>query len=192
MNAAFTPQRTLIDVEQFQRMGEAGIFPPDARIELIEGELLNMAPIGNPHAWAVDSLTRLLLRSDAAESFHLSVQNPVILLPRSMPQPDLMILRPPRDRYRTHTAVAADVLVLIEVSESTLRFDRTVKVPLYARHGVGEVWIVNLPERQLEISRGPADGRYAETSILKPQERATTPAVPTLELAWSEALAPDA
>jgi Uma2 family endonuclease len=188
MNAVFTPQRFLIDVDQFLRMDAAGIFPPEARIELIEGELLTMTPIGLAHGWAVDQLTRLLLQSEASRHFHLSVQSSIKLLPRSMPQPDLMMLRPPLHRYRSQHSVGEDVLVLIEVADSTLRYDRKVKMPLYARHGVAESWIVNVRDRRIECYTEPRDGAYQRTRVIPPDELATSPAIPALSLSWAEAL----
>jgi len=188
MNAVFTPQRFLIDVDQFLRMDAAGIFPPEARIELIEGELLTMAPIGEAHGWAVSMLNRLLLHSDASKHFHLSVQSSIKLLPRSMPHPDLVMLRPPLHRYRSRHAVGEDVLVLIEVADSTLRYDRKVKMPLYARHGVAESWIVNVRDRRIECYTEPRDGAYRQSRIIPPDEPATTPAIPSLALPWAEAL----
>jgi len=190
MSTVFTPQRTLIDVEQFQRMGEAGIFPPDARIELIDGELLNMAPIGKRHAYAVNILNQLLLKSACAESFYLSVQNPVVLPPRSEPQPDLLLLRPPAERYLRAGPESADVLVLIEVADTTVGFDRSRKLPLYARHGVVEVWIVNVHARQLETYRSPSPDGYRERLSLQADQLASPALLPALRVAWGEALGP--
>jgi Uma2 family endonuclease len=134
------PRRHLINVEQYYRMAEAGVLAPDARVELIEGEIIELAPIGSGHAGIVNFLQRKFDRT-IGEHAVATVQQPLRLGDRSEPQPDLMLLRPRDDFYRNSHPTAADVLLLIEVSDSTLRFDRGEKAALYARHGVCEVWI---------------------------------------------------
>ncbi|HLB17276.1 MAG TPA: Uma2 family endonuclease [Burkholderiales bacterium] len=159
MSVVFTPQRRKLSADQFERMGQTGILGPDARVELIEGELIEMAPIGSRHAAAVDFLSMHFARlvGDAAL---VRTQNPLRLADDSEPQPDLMLLRPRADRYRSAHPRPADVLLLIEVAETTLVFDRETKLPLYAKHGVPEVWILDLDARRLEIHREPGEGGY--------------------------------
>ena len=128
-------------VHDYHRMGEAGILHEDDRVELIEGELVEMAAIGTRHFSCVNGLTRMLVRGVGDEAI-VSVQNPVRLDEHSEPQPDLTVLRM-RD-YRESLPVPEDVLLLIEVSDPTLAYDRGVKLPLYARSGIREVWIVDL------------------------------------------------
>lgn len=182
------PQRFLINVEQFHRMGEAGIIPPDARVELIEGEVLTMAPIGLRHASAVAVLNRILHQPPIGPRTLVWPQNPVVLSQISELQPDVVLLRPRADNYRDAAPQPDDVLLLIEVSDSTLRFDRERKVPLYARHGVGEVWIVNIPERCLEVFRDPSELGYS-TVVVRRVDEAVAPAVmPDAPIAWGEAL----
>lgn len=188
MNAVTSPQRYLINVEQFHKMGEAGIFPPDARIELIEGELLTMAPIGSRHGSAVAVLTRLLVLSPLADRTLLWPQNAVVLSAFSELQPDILLLRPRADNYRDANPEPGDVLLLIEVSDSTLGFDRRRKVPLYARHGIGEAWIVNLQDRQLEVFREPREGAYANTAVHGPTESVACAAFPGCPIAWGAAI----
>jgi Uma2 family endonuclease len=148
-------------VHDYHRMGEAGILHEDDRVELIEGELVQMTSIGTRHFSCVNRLNRMLVMNVGDEAI-VSVQNPVRLNDYNEPQPDLTVIRP-RD-YRESLPMPEDVLLLIEVSDTTLAYDRGVKLPLYARTGVGEVWIVNLPVETVERYTGPsADGyRHAD------------------------------
>jgi Uma2 family endonuclease len=159
MASALPIRHHLFSVEDFHEMGRAGILGPDSRVELIEGELIDMAPIGSRHAGVVAALSMHFSRrvGDAAVVW---TQNPIAAPPRSEPQPDISLLRPREDGYQGSLPTANDILLLIEVAETTLQYDRTVKLPLYARHGVREVWIVNLPERMLEIYREPQGRAY--------------------------------
>jgi Uma2 family endonuclease len=134
--------RRRFTVHDYHRMGEAGILHEDDRVELIEGEIVEMAAIGTRHFSCVNGLTRLLVRGVGDEAI-VSVQNPVRLDEHNEPQPDLTVLRV-RD-YRESLPVPEDVLLLIEVSDTTLRYDRGVKLPLYARAGIREVCILDLP-----------------------------------------------
>jgi Uma2 family endonuclease len=146
-------------VAEYQRMGQAGIFSEDDRVELVNGEIVKISPIGEPHAACVGRLTQaltLLLRRSAI----VWVQNPIVLDDYSEPQPDVAILRPRADFYGQAHPKPEDVLLVIEVSDSTLGFDRKVKVPLYAAAGIAEVWLVNLPEERIEVYSGPAGGEY--------------------------------
>jgi Uma2 family endonuclease len=154
-------KRRRFTVHDYHRMGEAGILHEDDRVELIEGEIVEMAAIGNSHFSWVNRLNRLLVFSVGDEAV-ISVQNPVRLNEHTELQPDLAVIRP-RD-YRESLPEPDDVLLLIEVSDTTLAYDRGVKLPLYARAGVGEVWIVNLPVETIERYTGPsADGyRHAD------------------------------
>jgi Uma2 family endonuclease len=140
------PRRHRITVDEYHRMAELGLLAPDARVELIEGEIIDMAPIGKEHTSVVDQLTRLFVRAVGDEAI-VRVQGSVRL--GRMSEPDLLLLRPSADFYRSRFATGADALLVIEVSDSTLRYDREVKVPLYARHGVPEAWIVDLRNDQL-------------------------------------------
>jgi Uma2 family endonuclease len=188
MSAVFTPRRARIDVTRYHRMIDAGIFHPGERIELIEGELLEMAPIGGAHAAAVNVLNRCLIEHIPADRAEVWVQGPVILDRFNAPQPDLMLLKPRADRYRGADATAADVLLAIEVADSTLRFDRTRKLRLYARHGVAEYWIVNLVDGQLETYREPWSGGYGLRRVLERGEPATPALLPGVALDWAALL----
>ena len=144
-------------VHDYHRMGEAGILHEDDRVELIEGEIVEMAAIGTRHFSCVNRLTRLLVMGVGEEAV-VSVQNPVRLNEQTEPQPDITMIRP-RD-YTQSLPVPEDVLLLVEVSDTTLAYDRDVKLPLYARAGIGEVWIVNLPARTIEQYTDPSCDRY--------------------------------
>jgi len=141
-------------------MAEAGILGPKERVELIEGEIVDMAPIGSPHAGTTDLLTSLVAGAVADGLVFVRVQGPLRLDAHNEPQPDLMLLRPRADRYRQGHPTAAAVLV--EVADSSLAYDRGSKLALYARHGVPEVWLVDLPGRAVEICREPGPQGYAE------------------------------
>jgi Uma2 family endonuclease len=160
------PRRHRLTVADYYRMGEAGILAPDARVELIEGEIIDMAPIGSPHVAAVLQLDHLLKEAVKGKALVL-VQNPIVLGDYSAPQPDLALLRPRADYYRSALARPADVLLIVEVAQSSLRFDRDDKIPLYARHGIPEAWLVDLEAQRLVRYRDPREGEY--TSIDEPE-----------------------
>ena len=154
--------RHRITVADYYRMGEAGIFAPNARVELIEGEVIDMAPIGSKHGSAVKRLVALLTAALGPRAI-VSVQDPLRLSDLSEPEPDLMLLRPRDDFYAGAHPSAADVLLLIEVADTSARYDREIKLPLYARHGVPEVWIVDLDAHLLRFFRSPVGESYADT-----------------------------
>jgi Uma2 family endonuclease len=155
-------QRHRLDVNDYYLMAEAGILGEDDRCELIEGEIIDMAPIGSEHASTVVRLSRLLTRSVADQAI-VTVQNPVRLDQRNEPQPDIALLRYREDFYRDAHPGPADVLLIIEVADSSARYDREIKLPLYARHGIPEVWIVDLRQRLVDIYRQPDESAYRET-----------------------------
>ena len=155
------PVRHKLDVDTFYGMAEAGLFKPEERVELIEGEIFDMAPIGQDHEASVIGLTRALVLACGDRGL-VSTQNSVRMAPWSAPQPDFAVLRYREDFYRTgERAGPADVLLVIEVADSSLRFDQGVKLRLYARAGIPEYWIVNLKARVLTAHRAPAGDSYA-------------------------------
>ena len=157
--AADGPRRHRLTVADYYRMGEVGILAPDARVELIDGEIIDMAPPGDPHAGTVDQLA-LLLGQAVAGHAHVRVQNPLWLDKHSEPQPDVAVLKPLADFYKSRRPRPPDTLLVVEVADTSLRFDRDDKIPLYARHGIPEVWLVDLRARRL-IYREPQQGTYA-------------------------------
>ena len=180
-----TYTRYKFTVEEYMRMGEAGVFPPDARVELIEGEIVDVSPIGDRHAWCVGWLTRTL----TLKLQHVALvwaQNPVRLNNRSEPQPDILVLKPRDDFYKHRKPRPEDVLLLMEVSDSTLAFDKRVKVPLYARTGVPEVWIVNLVDECVETFAGPSRGAYQKVATFSHGEKIRSHVSASLRLAVSD------
>jgi Uma2 family endonuclease len=154
-------RRHRLTVSEYLRMGEARILAPDARVELIEGEIFDMAPIGSLHAGTVTRLGRILERA-VGDTALVYIQNPVALSNYSAPQPDLALLRPREDFYTASHPGPADVLLVIEVADTTLRDDREVKAPLYAAHGVPEYWIVDLEGKGVHVFREPQSGQYRQ------------------------------
>jgi Uma2 family endonuclease len=148
-----------LTVYDYHRLAAEGVLQEDDPVELIEGRLVARQPIGSRHSGTVLRLTRLLLRAVGDRAL-VTPQNPVRLSDLSEPQPDLMLLKPRADDYIDSQACAGDVLLLIEVADSSLRFDRTVKVPFYARHGIAEVWLVDLERRRVTVFRDPGVGGY--------------------------------
>lgn len=147
-------RRHRLTVEDFHAMGEAGILGEDARVELIEGELVDMPPIGSEHAGEVRILIHILTRA-VGDLAIVDAQNPMVLSEDSEPQPDIMLLKPRKDFYTRSHPRPGDVLLLIEVADTSAHYDRTVKVPLYAQHSIPEVWLLDLPQKRLEIYRTP-------------------------------------
>lgn len=150
-------------VAEYHRMAETGMLSPDARVELIDGEIIDMAPIGPVHAGIVDQLNSLMVQAVGGAAI-VRVQNPVELSERSEPEPDLMLLRPRPDFYKRAQPKPTDVLLAIEVADSTLVRDRDVKRPLYARHGIPEYWIVDVGGERVLIFREPVGDGYARES----------------------------
>ena len=142
-------------------MAAAGILTPDDRVELIEGEIIKMSPIGSPHAACVARLVRLLPPL-VEENTILWVQNPVRLSDFTEPVPDVALLRPRTDYYDARHPMPEDVLLLIEVADTSLLKDRNVKIPLYARSGVSEAWLVNLPNEIIEVYGELQNGQYSK------------------------------
>jgi Uma2 family endonuclease len=173
--------RRHFSVGEYYRMGEAGLFSEDDRVELIEGEVIEMNPIGSRHAACVGRLTKLLERS-AGDVAIVWVQNPVQISDYSEPLPDVALLKRRDDFYSQANPGPSDVLLIIEVADSSVGYDREVKVPLYARAGIQEVWLVNLPEDVIEIYARPTDGTYRGARLVKRGESLTATSVSTLTL----------
>ncbi len=154
-------QRRLFTVAEYHQMAQAGILGEDDRVELIEGEIIAMNPIGSRHAAAVARLTRLLVEGAGGRAL-VWVQNPVQLDPCSEPRPDVALLRPRPDHYATAHPGPGDTLLIVEVADTSADYDRQVKVPLYARAGVPEVWLVDLDAQTVEIYRRPSPEGFGE------------------------------
>lgn len=152
-----TVRRHRFDTTEYHRMAETGILSEDARVELVDGEVVEMSPIGSKHQAFVNRLNRLLM-SFAREDYIVSPQGPVKLDAHNEPQPDLALLRFREDFYEQEHPGPGDVLLFIEVSDSSLEYDRNVKLPLYAGAGILEVWIVDLASGEIELHSGPRMG----------------------------------
>ena len=178
--------RHLFTVREFDGMVRSGVFHEDDRVELLAGEVIEMTPIGSPHAGCVNALTNRLTAQLGSKAI-VSVQNPVVLDDYSEPQPDLLVLQPRADFYRSAHPRPADVWLLIEVSDSSVEFDRRDKLPHYARSGIREVWIVDLAGSCVDRFEYPSPDGYRETARFVPGERVTSPFL-TVDVAVSDLL----
>lgn len=179
--------RRLFSVEEYYLMAKAGILKEDDRVELIEGEIVEMAPIGSRHASCVKRLIRLLSQQMGQHAL-IGAQDPVHLGEHSEPQPDITLLRPREDFYASAHPGPADVLLLIEVADTSADYDREVKARLYARAGISEYWLVDLPGQRIEVYRDSAAGEYRQVRLARREERLVPEALPGLEISASEIL----
>lgn len=147
-------------------MAETGVLRPDARVELLNGEIIDMSPIGSFHGGVVKRLGRIF-NLKANGRWLVSTQDPLHLDDHSEPEPDVMLLQPAPDDYTSHHPLPKDVILLVEVADASLDYDREEKLPAYGRTGVAEVWIVNLRDASLEIYREPHFTGYAHKTILR-------------------------
>jgi Uma2 family endonuclease len=176
------------DVVEYHRMGEIGILHEDDPFELIEGEIIEMNAIGGPHIGAVIALNRLST-ARVPDDVLVSPQNPLRLDDRNEPDPDLVLLRPRADDYRSNSPpLAEDALLVIEVADSNLRYDTEIKLPLYARRGVAEVWIVDLAAGQIALYRAPVDGAYTDMTRAGRGETVAALALPGVGIAVSDVM----
>ncbi len=153
--------RRRFTVDEYHRMAEAGILHEDDRIELIRGEIVQMSPIDPPHSSSVAALVDLFVRRLAGRAI-VWPQNPIVIVPDSEPQPDVVLLRHRSDFYRVAHPGSGDVLLLVEIADSSLRYDRRVKLPLYAESGVAEVWIMDVEGKAVEVYRSPGPDGYRD------------------------------
>ena len=176
-------------VAEYYRMAEVGILHHTERLELLDGEIIVMAPIGEPHATVVDRLT-LAFAEVSRGRFIVRVQNPIRLDDGAEPQPDLALLRLRADFYINAHPGPADVLVVMEVSDSTLDFDREVKSKRYAAAGIPEMWVMNLPGDCIDRLDQPGPAGYARHTIFRRGEKISPAALPDLEFAVADLLPP--
>ncbi len=167
------------DVEQYELMGKAGIFHPESRLELIEGEIVIMTPIGLKHSVTINRFNYALSQSIGKNGI-VSIQNSIRLPDYSEPQPDIVILKPRHDFYAGKFPQAEDVLLLIEVADSSLKYDQSAKLVLYAKYGIFEYWIANLERNVLEIYREPQNLNYLKQKVID------TDAIPFAPIAFPE------
>ncbi len=170
-------------------MAWAGILSEDDRVELIEGEIVEMPPIGSRHAACIKRLNNLFSRQVGGRAI-VGVQDPIRLGEHSEPQPDVTLLRYRPDFYAGSHPGPEDILLLVEVSESSPEYDRQVKVPLYGRAGIREVWLVDLAAEAVEVYRGPSSEGYREFRRLGRGQALSPEAVPDLTLTVDDILGP--
>lgn len=173
--------RRHFNITEYYRMTEAGILSAGDRVELIDGEVIEMGPIGSRHAACVNRLNKLLNRL-VLQDVIVSVQNPIVLNEYSEPQPDISLLRPRSDFYAQGHPTPADVLLVVEVADSSAQFDREIKLPLYAQAMLPEVWLVNLPDDTIERYSQPANGAYQIAQTLKRGEVLISTMISSLNL----------
>ena len=183
---------TALDVRRFTpaeflALVEVGILASSDRVELLDGVIIEMAPIGDPHAGTVDIYTEML-PSGVDQGTLLRVQGPLALDERSRLYPDLMLLRRRADYYRSTPPTPEDVLLLIEVSDSSVDYDRNEKLPRYARAGIPEVWITVLPEGIIEAHTEPSGGRYTHTRIFASGDTISPGCFPDIAMSVDEIL----
>ena len=177
--------RRRLTADEFERMAEIGILHEDDHVELLDGELIQMAAMGGPHVACVARLNRRFDRA-VGERAIVFVQSSIRLSNYSEPEPDIVLARYHDDFFASGLPRAEDILLIVEVADTTLRHDRTVKLPLYAAAGVPETWIVDLKRRRVTVYRDPAPGGYRQVI---PQTRGAvlSPlAFPDLELRWED------
>jgi Uma2 family endonuclease len=170
----------------YNRMIEVGLLGKDDRVELIDGEIIEMSPIGTRHAACVDRLNALF--HALSSGLIVRVQSPIQIDPDSEPQPDLSLLRARADFYDSAHPTAADVLLVVEVSDTTYEKDRGVKMPLYARAGIPEAWLVDLYDDRVEIHSDPAGGIYQRSRIVQRNQNVQSEVLPQLTLTADEIL----
>lgn len=169
--------RHRFSVNDYEEMIARGILTPSSRVELLRGEIITKMSIGDEHAGCVNCLNRLLHQVVGSAAI-VGIQNP-IRLPDSEPEPDVTLARPRADFYRTGKPRPADILLVIEVADTSLDVDRDVKRPLYAENGIVEYWIVNLHDSCVEVHRRPQpDGTYADVTIRRSGETVDVEALP--------------
>jgi Uma2 family endonuclease len=174
-------------VDEYHRMANAGILTEDDRVELLDGQIVPTSPIGPRHAGCVDDITRLFIRL-AGDAVVVRVRNPVVIERYNEPEPDVVVARARPDRYRRAHPTPADVLLIVEVADTTIRQDRGFKVPLYAAAGIPEVWIVDLPADRIEVYRLPNAGAYGERQTLGREATIAPLALPDAVIGTSEIL----
>ena len=182
--AAVAIPRHRFTVDDFARLGEAGIFAEDDRVELIDGKIRDMTPIGQPHAWIVNRLARrLVTRIDEA---YVSVQNPLRLDGHTEPQPDMVVARGGEDDYADRHLEAGDVLLVIEVADSSLRYDRAEEMPRYGRSGIPEAWLVDVTGRAVTVCTTLGAGGYADEQVFRSGAEIASTAVAGLRVTVDE------
>lgn len=162
-------QRQLFTVEAYYKMAEVGILKPTDRVELINGEIIQMSPIKSPHANSITIIEEILYEQ-LIKKVTIRTQNPIRISNLSEPEPDIAVVKYSRNRYSNHHPKPEDTFLLIEVSDSILKYDRKTKKQLYAKANIPEYWIINIPNKQIEVFTEPENGVYSKAFIYRDKE----------------------
>ncbi len=185
--SAVQPTRHRFTVAEYYRMAEAGIFNEDSRVELIDGEIVDMPPIGPSHSDGVDRLAELFI-TRLAGAARVRVQNPVHLREHNEPEPDLVLACRRAGGYAGGHPTPEDILLIVEVADSSIEYDRQTKGPMYARAGIADYWILDLARDRLLVHREPTEDGYAATRVYRRGEQVSPLAFPDLALAVDDIL----
>ena len=166
-----------LNVSQYHQMSEAGIFSENDKVELINGEIIEMSPIGRRHTACVNRLNSVFSQL-LGNKVIIAVQNPIILNNLSEPEPDIALLQPRADFYESGHPQPQDIFLLIEVADSSLEYDRDVKIPLYASSGITEVWLVDIYQQVIIVYRYPSENGYRDIQTLSRGEKLSISAFP--------------
>jgi Uma2 family endonuclease len=180
-------RRLLFTVDQYHQLEKIGVLTEDDRVELIHGEIVEMAPIGERHFGHVNRFNYIFSRLFGDRAL-LHIQNPVRLGPRIEPEPDVVLLKPRDDFYETGVPTPADVLLLIEIADSSVEYDRNTKVPLYGQAGIVEYWLVNLVQDQIVVYRDPSPTGYRTVQVFRPGDAIQPLLFPDVTIAVSDVL----
>lgn len=172
LHTALQVKRHTFTTSEYDAMTLAGVFGEDDRVELIEGEIIEMSPIGSDHAGVVNRLTWMLIQRLGDRAI-VATQNPIRLGEHSEPQPDVVVAKFRKDFYRSSHPTPDDVLLVVEIADATLAIDRDVKVPLYASAKIAEVWLINLLESSIEVYSKPEGRIYREKRTAREGETLT-------------------
>ena len=176
-----------LNVSQYHQMSEAGIFSENDKVELINGEIIEMSPIGRRHTACVNRLNSVFPQL-LGKKVIVAVQNPIILNNLSEPEPDIALLQPRADFYESGHPQPQDIFLLIEVADSSLEYDRDVKIPLYASSGITEVWLVDIYEQVIIVYRYPSENGYSDIQKLSRGEKMSIQAFSEINLVVDDIL----
>ncbi|KPJ88404.1 MAG: hypothetical protein AMJ53_16870 [Gammaproteobacteria bacterium SG8_11] len=174
-------KKHLLTVDEYHRMGETGILKQQDRVELIQGEIVDMAPIGSKHAGTVLYLSKALNKI-LDEKADVYGQSPIVLNNLNEPEPDIVLLKPRDDDYRNALPKSEDILLIIEVAESSLQYDREIKIPLYAKYGIPEVWLVDLENNQLTTYSSPKNDQYEKVKTITTYSQIAIQQIPGIKI----------
>ena len=187
MSAIITRRRFTVEV--YHRMIESGVFLEDDRVELLDGEIIEMSPIGKEHAAAVKNVNRWAIES-LGRKVMVGVQDPIVIGERSEPQPDVTILKYRKDSYKERLPEPEDVLLVVEVADTSEEYDREIKLPHYAGAGIREALLVVIPSEVLELHSSPSRGRYRRVKRFRRGQSVRPSAFPDVEMSVEEILGP--